>query len=403
MKKIVVSLCACTLALTIFSGCSVNIMGGLDRTSSSEAQSTQPFTEASSNEPTDAQSNAQSPSPFADARSLYLTGTADPVGIRESDDDSAKIIGQLSLGDEVKLLSSDSTVYYCVLQESTGIQGYVKKAYLTDEKSAVCKSEEFYASKQIPLYDTRESDHKEIQKIDSGSAVSVLAKTSGDYWFVNLPNSKTYGYVKCTDLTNTKPSSSSSKAASSKTTSSKKTAASSAPKSSGYPTGAGSTPANYSVYYAKVNTGYLAIRSAKSFDSSNELGRMYTGSTVYVVDKSTGTYWYCYQPDMGIYGYVNSDYLVTTYPGSTTNNGNNTNNGNSEYTVWTVSVSQGYLALRSSPARDNDANVIGKLYSGNQVYVYIFSYINFSDQYWYVYAPSLGQWGYVDSNYIWSN
>ena len=106
---------------------------------------------------------------------------------------------------------------------------------------------------------------------------------------------------------------------------------------------------------------------------------------------------------MGIYGYVNSDYLVTTYPGSTTNNGNNTNHGNSEYTVWTVSVSQGYLALRSSPARDNDANVIGKLYSGNQVYVYIFSYINFSDQYWYVYAPSLGQWGYVDSNYIWSN
>ncbi|MBQ1546315.1 MAG: SH3 domain-containing protein [Clostridia bacterium] len=396
MKKLAASLCACAIALGSLSGCSVNITGGLDGNSSSEPN-TQPY--ASSAEP-QAESSSNEQTTFSDAKSLYITGTNDPIGIRESDDDSAKIIGQLSLGDEVKLLSSDSVLYYCILQESTGIQGYVKKAYLTDEKAAVCKSEEFFASKQIPLYDTRKSDHKEIQKINSGDAVTVLAKTSGDYWFVNHSGSKSYGYVKCTDLSNTKPSSSSKAASStaSKAASSTAPKPASTPQATGYTTGYGNAPVNYSVYYAKVNSGYLAIRSAKSFDASNELGRMYTGATVYVVDKSTGTYWYCYQPDIGIYGYVNSSYLVTNYPGGTTNN-----NANNEYTVWTVSVSSGYLAIRTTAARADDTNVMGKLYSGDKVYVYSFSYVNFSDQYWYVYSPSLGMWGYVDSNYIWSN
>lgn len=372
MKKYIASLCAVGMILMCFSGCALDLSGNVGDASITT-------TSRRNDSLSVVESQNDMPKQSYEEKLLYVTGTSEQIAIRETDEDNARSLGQLSLGDEVILVSADSVLYYCVLQESTGTQGYVKKAYLTDEKSAVCKGETCYTSKKTSLFDTKDSDHHEIQTLNTGTSVTVLAKTSGDYWFVNLNNSKTYGYVKCMDLTTTKPTSS-------------KAATSTASKNTQLYTGySNSVPANYSLYYAKVNTGYLAIRSAKSFDSSNELGKMYTGDSVYVVDTSTGSYWYCYSPVLGIYGYINSDYLVSSYPGA--------NNG---YTVWTVSVSSGYLALRSSAARANDTNVIGKLYSGNQVYVYSYSYNNFSDTYWYVYAPSLNKWGYVDSNYIYS-
>ena len=120
---------------------------------------------------------------------------------------------------------------------------------------------------------------------------------------------------------------------------------------------------------------------------------MNTGDSVYVIDTSTGKYWYCYSPILGILGYVNSDYLVSTYPGSTPATTDNT------YTVWTVRVQKNYLALRNRP-EFNASNEIYKLYTNDKVYVYSYSYTNFSDTYWYVYSPQANMWGYVDSNYI---
>lgn len=318
-----------------------------------------------------------------DEKLLYVTGTQEQIAMRKSDEDSADVVAKLSLGDEVELISADSVTYYFVKSKADDVKGYVKKVFLTDEKSAVCKDEELFAEKQTSLFDTKKDDHKEIQKLNAGTSVTVLAKTSGDYWFVNVTNSKTYGYVKCMELSSSKPTSS-SKAASSKSN-----------KDNERKIGAGAAPTNYESYDASVASGYLAIRSAKAFDSSNELGAMNNGEQVYVVDKSTGLYWYCYSPKLGVYGYVNSDYLTTsTYKSQQQGNG-------TDYTVWTVSVAQGYLALRSAPAY-NDANIKGKLYTGNVVYVYPDSYVNFSDEYWYVYSPSLNMWGYVNSNYIYS-
>ena len=63
------------------------------------------------------------------------------------------------------------------------------------------------------------------------------------------------------------------------------------------------------VHYVSVSSGYLALRNAQSFDSSNEIGKLYNGDRVEVVDYS-GTYWYVYAPTLGMYGYVNSEYLV---------------------------------------------------------------------------------------------
>lgn len=61
----------------------------------------------------------------------------------------------------------------------------------------------------------------------------------------------------------------------------------------------------------------------------------------------------------------------------------------------TVSVSKGYLALRSAKAYDA-ANEIGELYTGDTVQV-----TDTSDStYWYVYSPKLGKSGYVNKDYL---
>ena len=129
-----------------------------------------------------------------------------------------------------------------------------------------------------------------------------------------------------------------------------------------------------------VAKGYLALRTAKAYDASNEIGELYTGDTVEVTDTSDATYWYVYSPKHGKSGYVNKNYLVGgTVSGQT----------------WTVSVAKGYLALRTAKAYDS-RNEIGELYTGDTVQV-----TDTSDAtYWYVYSPKHGKSGYVNKNYL---
>lgn len=166
------------------------------------------------------------------------------------------------------------------------------------------------------------------------------------------------------------------------------------PQGQGYYTGQGTTPSSYTTYYAKVEKNYLAIRSAKSYDASNELGKLYTGDKIYVIDSSTGQYWYCYAPNLGIYGYINSSYLVANKP---SNSGYYTGQGTapSNYTTYYAKVEKNYLAIRSAKSYDA-SNELGKLYTGDKVYVIDSS----TGQYWYCYAANLGIYGYINSSYL---
>ena len=94
---------------------------------------------------------------------------------------------------------------------------------------------------------------------------------------------------------------------------------------------------------------------------------------------------------------------------STASNSNSTSSKSSSskkssdnHTVWTVrgaGTGEHYLALRTAKAFDA-SNEIGKLYDGEKVYVYSYSYTEFTETYWYVYSPKLDKWGYVNSNFI---
>jgi len=331
-----------------------------------------------------------------DSETMYVTGVKEKLAMRESDDEDSAIILKLKLREEVEVLDDSSETCYYV--SAFGKQGYVKKEYLTDEKMAACKRQDAYIEKKTSLYDTAESDHNEVVSLAKNAAVFIVAKPSGDYWYVYAKGPKVFGYVNSMNISMSKVQDASSAVQSSKPVQPAQPVQPSAPAQTGYYTGYGAAPSNYTLYYAKVNSGYLAIRSAKAFDASNELGKMYTGDSIYVIDTSTGTYWYCYSPTNGIYGYVDSRYMVSSYPGSTTTAPKPTQKS---YTVWTVRVNTGYLALRTAPAFDS-SNEIGQLYTGDVVYVYSDSYVNFTDTYWYVYSPSLGKSGYVNSNYIYS-
>ena len=140
---------------------------------------------------------------------------------------------------------------------------------------------------------------------------------------------------------------------------------------------------SYITYTVSVQSGYLALRTAKAYDSSNEIGRLWNGDTVQVIDTSDSQYWYVYAPSLGKYGFVNKDYLKGASAPSSSSIG------------YTVKVSSGYLALRTAKAYDS-SNEIGRLWTGDGVQV-----IDTSDsQYWYVYAPTLGKYGYVNKDYL---
>lgn len=128
-------------------------------------------------------------------------------------------------------------------------------------------------------------------------------------------------------------------------------------------------------YVVSVQSGYLALRNARAFSSSNEIGRIYDGQVVKFI-KSYGTYWYVYAKNLGRYGYVNSNYLYDVG------------------TVMYASVQSGYLALRHS-ASGGSSNIFGKIYNGQPVKI-----LAKSGTYWLVYSSTLKRTGYVNSNYL---
>ena len=215
----------------------------------------------------------------------------------------------------------------------------------------VSVSKGYLALRNAMAYDSS----NEIGELYSGDTVEVTDYTTSDYWYVYSPKLGKSGYVNNNYLI--------------------------------YLSGQSAAPASGS-YTVRVSKGYLALRSAKAYDSSNEIGELYTGDTVTVSDSSDPQYWYVYSPKLNKYGYVNKDYLsggTATYSNTYSNT----------YPTKTVSVATGYLALRSAKAYDT-SNEIGELYSGETVQV-----IDSTDaQYWYVYSTKLGRYGYVNKDYF---
>ncbi len=264
-------------------------------------------------------------------------------------------IGKLYTGESVDVQSKDAGQYWYVYAPSLGKYGYVNKDYLYAAATNVTADQYtvpaytvnvdsgYLALRTAMAYDAA----NEIGKLYTGEKVLVTEVNSNTYWYVYAPSLGKFGYVNASYLTS-----------------------------------GASLGVSASAYTARVESGYLALRTAKAFDAANEIGKIYTGEAVWVLDSSDSQYWYVYAPTLTKFGYVNKDYL---YAGGAVVSSS----------ARTVRVESGYLALRTAKAYDYN-NEIGKLYTGDTVQIQDAS----DSQYWYVYAPTLNKYGYVNKDYL---
>lgn len=210
-------------------------------------------------------------------------------------------------------------------------------AYAQDDSDYTVRVDTGYlALRTAPAYD----DSNIIGKLYTGDVVTVERK-EGDYWWVYSPELDKSGYVNKDNLV---------------------------------------SGVSYGDYGVKVDTGYLALRTAPAYDDSNVIGKLYNGDVVTVKGKPDGQYWWVYSPKYDALGYVNKDNLTTA---------------SSSYGDFKVKVAKGYLALRNAPTYDDD-NIIGKLYTDDVVTVEE----KRAGGYWWVYSPKLNREGYVDADYL---
>ena len=264
--------------------------------------------------------------------------------------DSRNEIGELYTGDTVEVTDTSDNTYWYVYSSKLNKSGYVNRNYLVGGAAStggsnytVSVAKGYLALRTAKAYDSR----NEIGELYSGDTVQVQDTSDSTYWYVYSPKLNKSGYVNRNYLVG------------------------------------GAVSTGGASYTVSVTKGYLALRTAKAYDSSNEIGELYSGDTVQVQDTSDNTYWYVYSPKLNKAGYVNRNYLIGA--------------GSSSPSVVTktVSVAKGYLALRTAKAYDEN-NEIGELYSGDTVQVQDTS----DSTYWYVYSPKLNKSGYVNKNYL---
>ena len=287
----------------------------------------------------------------------YVTGVASTIKIWE-DEGQGSVLGKLETGDEVLVLDDTEEDYWKVTAFDGDVAGYLDCHYLTREWGAVCSPESAYvgADDVSLLAEPFVTGSAKLGELDKADAVTVLAKPEGSYWYVYSDDLRAYGYVAAADLSDEAEEE----------------------RIIGY----GDAPEGHTMlYYAQSNDGFLSLRGTPS-TSAAELGRIKTGEEVWVVDTDDGAvFWYVYAPTLGKYGYVHSDSVSTT-------------RAEDQAEIWTVRVESGYLALRTAKAFDY-YNEIGKLYTGDHVEV-----LEKEGTYWWVYAPSLDLYGYVNSEYL---
>lgn len=238
----------------------------------------------------------------------YVTGTKSSLSVREEPSSDANAIVKLYNGEVVSLLETTNDKYWYVYDYGSGESGYVLCNYLTenfadvqygestdDEGNTMTVIATYYVTGTKNYLAIRSepssSSAAEIGKTYNGNAVGVIEKTDSTFWYIYDYSSGLYGYVKCAYLTGE------------------------------YPYydydydyddyyDEGDYYDYYGDYYVSGTSNYLAIRSEPSSSSAVELGKTYNGNAVLVIEKTNSTFWYVYDYDSGLYGYVKCAYLV---------------------------------------------------------------------------------------------
>ncbi len=351
-RGLIIAICAAALVLVI--GVLAVLGGQLGWFSRTQKQEDTPIA-------SDGADNGQQ-DPSASV-TYYVTGVEGTLKVREGEDGSSAVLTKLENGDSLTVLTSGTGQYWQVTAD--GVTGYVDHNFITDEAGAVTEPTTYYVddTARLSLLDIPSaSGSSEVSRVFEDDAVTVIARPDGKYWYVCANN--IFGYAEKEYLTKEPPDDEdrtdslyigagtpptdyvdvawvnvqknylalrSEQSSNASNIIGKMYNGSYvcvirtegtywyvyAPSLGQY----GYTDSNYlswsnpqntqtAVYKTvRVQKGYLALRTAKAYDSANEIGKLYTGDVVEVLDTSDDNYWYVYAPSLDMHGYVNASYL----------------------------------------------------------------------------------------------
>lgn len=225
----------------------------------------------------------------------YVTGLEGSLSLTDAPGTGGKTVALVENGYHVALIEQTSTKYWYVFDYRSGEYGYIQKGYLTDDPDKVTSGAPVYVEPSVKtivadymVVDTKNylalrstpssSSSSEIGKTYNGNIVGLIEKTNSTFWYVYDYSSGIYGYVKCSYLDYQYDVYSNNSLGTDE-------------------------------YYVKGTKNYLALRSEPKGTEDVEIGKTYNGNVVLVIEKTNSTYWYVYDYNSSIYGYVKCEYL----------------------------------------------------------------------------------------------
>ena len=395
--------CACTL---ILSSCKVDVNEIASRAenakSSSAASSSQSETDSDMDTQTDmfyetetdsdkqtdsdAQSDTDSDTEiiaFDESKYpvMYATGSAE-ITLTADALSVSKSIGSVKCGDKLSVVRQDVMEYTFVHSALLDKFGYVKTIYLASSADETCYGEVMYVKPaQAALYKDEMLSEK-VLEVSQNDMITVIVKGKNGVWRVTDKNG-TAGYIDHNLLSDKKvkvTSSSSKSSSKSSGKSSSKNSSSSSSKSSEKSSSKAASSSTSASSEAQSSSAVSSEESSKpsSAEESKEESKASSKDESSKASSKSDSSEKSSDPDTE----ETVSALFTGKGEAPTDN----------YTVYIVDVDEGYLSLRNAPSQTK-SKVIGELYYQEEVYV-----IDTNGDYWYVYAPNSGMYGYVTGN-----
>ena len=285
-------------------------------------------------------------------KTMFVSG-ASAVEVFEDAKGSGAVVGVLTYGDSVSFIKSvvadkndaENSMSF-IYSETMGSFGYVKTANLVDLYDEVTYGQIYYISSDNAAFYADQSCTAVYGNLSKNDMVTVLAKLATGVWRVSN-KSGTIGYIGSSFLSEEKIEKKTTSSKSDKKTSSKATSSQVESKAE-------------SRVESKVESQIESQVESLPESIAESKSESQTSST------------------------TSSKKEPSAYTG--------VGDPPSSYTLYTVDVDIGYLALRSDESDDPDS-IIGELYYGEYVDV-----IDLSGAYWYVYSPSKGMYGFISGN-----
>lgn len=221
-------------------------------------------------------SNPSTPSSPTNQSNVWtVTGVKHYLALRTAKAyDEANEIGCLNNGETVTVIDSSDSTYWYVYSASLNKEGFVNKNYLSGGNiTASTSAENTFTVKVKNGYLALRSGmafnyNNELGALYSDDTVDVIDYSDPTFWYVYSPKLNQRGYVDRSYLIR----------------------------------------ASF-VRYVKIKDGYLNLRSSKDTTIANQVGQLYNGDPVKVLDREDDTFYYVYVPKLDTYGYVASKYL----------------------------------------------------------------------------------------------